>query len=164
MFEVLIAVVIFFICFMVFDWGLIMSGIATMVVLGIMGVSIDVDKAKAEFDQAAGIETVVEKKGAGIEEALRGSPNRTYPRPTKEEGRYTSRAKAPTNIEAQYINNGIRDKWIAVDLWRTDRGGIAACYTDNEPGTNCFKPILRRHTDGALYACIEDGNCNIVKE
>ncbi len=161
MFEIIIAVVIFFVIYMFSD-SFIISGIATMVLLGLLGVTVDVDKAKTEFDQVAGIETVAEKKGAGIEEALR-SPNRTYPKPTVEQGQYTSRAKAPTNIEAQYINNGIRDKWIAVDLWRTDRGGIAACYTDNEPGTNCFKPTLRRHTDGDLYACFEDGNCHIVR-
>jgi hypothetical protein len=158
MFEILIALGLFFFIYMFSD-SLIISGIATMIILGIFGVTVDVDKAKIEFDQVAGIETVV-----GVKEAIARSPNRTYPKPVVEQGQYTSRAKAPTNIEARYINNGIRDKWIAVDLWRTDRGGIAACYTDNEPGTNCFKPTLRRHTDGALYACFEDGNCHIVRE
>lgn len=162
MFEVLAAIIIFVVIYMFSD-SFIISGIATMILLSMLGISVDVDTAKEEFDQAAGIETVVKKKGAGIEEAIQQF--RAYPKTTtKEEGRYTSRAPTPTNIEAQYIDNSIRDPWISVNLWRTDRGGIAACYTDNEPGTNCFKPILRRHTDGDLYACFEDGNCHIVRE
>ncbi len=156
MFEIMIALGLFVVIYMFSD-SFIMSGIITMIVLGVLGVTVDVDKAKTEFDQVAGIETVVEEK-------VHRSPNRTYPKPVVEEGRYTSRAKAPHNIEVQYIDNGIRDKWISVDLWRTDRGGIVACYTDNEPGTNCFKPTIRRHTDGDYYACFEDGNCHIVRE
>lgn len=162
MFEVLIALVLFLTIY-TFSDSLFIAGIGTAILLSVFNVTIDVDQAKVEFDQVAGIEVV--EKGAGIEEALRQPPNRTQSRSVvAEQGQYTSRAPTPTNIEARYIDNGKRDKWISVDLWRTDRGGIAACYTDNEPGTNCFKPILRKHTDGALYACFEAGTCHIVKE
>lgn len=160
MFEVLAAIVIFVILYTVLDLGMIISGIGTVMLLGVFNITVN-DEAKTEFDQVA-----------GITEEVAHSPNRPYrepapePEPAQESDatyRYTSRTTAPSDTPTVYINNGIRDKWLAVDLWRTN-DGIAACYTDNDPGTNCFVPILRRHTDGALYACIKDGNCNIVKE
>ena len=156
MFEIGAAFIIFIILYAVLDLGMIISGIGTVMLLGVLNITVDVDQAKTEFDQVAGIETVVSSPAPAQELAQEPvQPDATY--------RYTSRTTAPSDTPTAYIDNGIRDKWIAVDLWRTN-DGIAACYTDNNPGTNCFVPILRRHTDGTLYACIEDGNCNIVKE
>ena len=161
MFEIIVAVVIFLFLYAILDFGMIMSGVITFFALGLLNITIDTDKAKTEFNQVAGIEETV------TEETIASrTPRQLRQQSTEKTPRYTSRFEVPARVPTEQIDIRKRDKWIAVDLSRTRNNGVAACYVDNEPGTNCFSADLRRHSDGDLYACdrANKDKCHIVRE